>query len=208
MKGYESRKEQIRKPKRTVIIVCEGKKTEVIYFNGFKMRNSGVHIDAIHGKCTDPKNMVDFAEQRMNDKWSIDFEEGDGVWCVFDVDENTNHALRNTFEHAKTKNIQIALSNPCFELWFLLHYKLILSQILRYEALVELKKYIKDYKKNMDVYPILKDKQTDAILNARKLNKIHEKQNIDLFIRESNPSTQVFELVEFIQQLIENNKKS
>ncbi|MCK5334134.1 MAG: RloB domain-containing protein, partial [Candidatus Aenigmarchaeota archaeon] len=101
-----------------------------------------------------------------------------------------------------------ALSNPCFELWFLLHYKLILSQISRDEALIELKKYIKNYKKNMDVYPILKDKQGDAIQNAKKLNKKHKDQNIDLFNRRSNPATQVFELIEFIQKLIENNKRS
>ena len=208
MKGYYSRKERIRKPKRTVLIVCEGEKTEITYFNKFKIRNSGVHIDAVHGKCTDPKNIVDFAEERMNNKWSIDFDEGDGVWCVFDVDDNTDHVLKNTFEHAKTKNIQIALSNPCFELWFLLHYKLILSQISRDEALIELKKYIKNYKKNMDVYPILKDKQGDAIQNAKKLNKKHKDQNIDLFNRRSNPATQVFELIEFIQKLIENNKRS
>lgn len=77
MKGYHSRKERIRKPKRIVIIVCEGKKTEITYFNRFKTRNSGVHIDTVHGKCTDPKNIVDFAEERMTNKWSIDFDEGD-----------------------------------------------------------------------------------------------------------------------------------
>lgn len=57
----------------------------------------------------------------------------------------------------------------------------------------------------MDVYPILKAKQVDAIQNAKKLNKKHKKLNSDLFSRESNPSTQVFKLVEFIQQLIKNN---
>ncbi|MCK5040236.1 MAG: RloB domain-containing protein [Candidatus Aenigmarchaeota archaeon] len=204
-KGYRSRKEEIRKPKRKVIIVCEGKKTEIIYFNGFKTRWSGVEIIPLHGKCTDPKNIVDFAKEEMHN-WSIDLDEGDGVWCAFDVDENKNNVLKDEYEHAKTKNIQIALSNPCFELWFLLHYKQILSPISRKDTMVELKKFIKDYEKNKNINPLLEKKLSTAIKNARKLNEKHEKEKTPLIGRESNPSTQVFKLVEFIQQLIEKNK--
>ena len=204
-KGYHSRREGIRKPQRTIIIVCEGKETEIIYFNGFKMRNSGVDIVPMHGKCTDPKSIVAFAEERMS-KWSLDFDEGDGLWCVFDVDENTNSILKDTFEHAKTKNIQIALSNPCFELWFLLHYKQITSSITRQEAKSELKEFIRDYEKNKNINHLLKDKLSTAIDNAKKLSKVHEKDSTSLISRESNPSTQVFKLIEFIHELVEENK--
>ena len=86
--GYKSRKKGNRKPLRKVIIVCEGKKTEVNYLNGFKTRGSGVDIIPIYGKCTDPKSIVTYAEERMC-KWDVDLSEGDGVWCAFDVDENT-----------------------------------------------------------------------------------------------------------------------
>jgi len=146
-KGYRRRKRNTRKPERKVIIVCEGAKTEKNYFNGLKTRNSGVEIVPVSSKYTDPKNIVRFAEERIR-KWGIDFDEGDGVWCVFDVDENTDQILKDTHEHAETKNIKIALSNPCFELWFLLHYKRVLSQISREDASTELKTFIKDYQKN------------------------------------------------------------
>ncbi len=205
-KGYRSRKRGHRKPRRKVIIVCEGKKTEINYFNGLKTRNSGVEIIATYGKCTDPKSIIKYAEERMKSKWSIDFDEGDGVWCAFDVDQNDDSTLKDTYEHAKTKNIQIALSNPCFEIWFLLHYKQIFSQITRQDTEKELKTFIKNYEKNQKINDILKEKLSHAINNAKKLNIIHETNSIPLFTRESNPSTQVFKLIEFIQQLIKKNK--
>jgi len=205
-KGYRSRREKFRKPRRKVIIVCEGEKTEINYFNGLRTRNSGVEIISVHGG-THPKHIVKYAEERMGMKWSIDFDEGDGVWCAFDVDENTNSDIKDTYEHAKTKNIQIALSNPCFELWFLLHYKQIFSQISRQDTVKELKTFIKDYEKNEKINHLLKDKLFTAISSAEKLNEIHQKKGVELISRDSNPSTQVFKLVKFIQQLVEKNKK-
>jgi len=207
-KGYNSRKEGIRKPTRKVVIVCEGSKTEINYFNGFKVRGSNVDIIPLYGKCTDPKSIVTFAEERMNCKWSIDLDEGDGIWCAFDVDQNTKQIIKDTCDHAKAKKIKIALSNPSFELWFLLHYKDILAPITRQDAIIELKKYITDYDKNKKINDILLDKLSDAIKRAKLLNKKHQKDNVELCTVESNPSTQVFELIEFIQKLIgENTKK-
>ncbi len=205
-KGYRRRRKNTRKPERKVIIVCEGAKTEKKYFNGLKTWNSGVDIVPVHGKCTDPKSIVKFAEDRMKRKWSFDLKEGDGVWCVFDVDENTDQILKDTHERAKTKKIEIALSNPCFELWFLLHYKRVLSQISREDASTELKTFIEGYEKNKSINHLLKGNLSTAIDNARGLNRKHEGDNISLICRESNPSTQVFKLVEFIQQLIEKNR--
>ena len=205
-KGYQSRRERFRKPRKKVVIVCEGEKTEINYFNGLKTRDSGVDIIPVPGG-THPKHIVKYAEERMNSKWSIDFEEGDCIWCAFDVDENTNQDIKDAHEHAKTKNIQIALSNPCFEIWFLLHYKQIFSQISRQDVVKELKKFISDYIKNQPINHLLKGKQDTAIAHAKKLNQIHQNKKTELISRESNPSTQVFDLIEFIQKITEMNKK-
>ena len=134
MKPYKSRRVGTRRAKNNIVIVCEGEKTEVQYFEGFRKRNSGVNIRAVHGKCTDPKSIVDFAKDCV-EKWDVDFDIGDGLWCVFDVDENAD----------------------------------------------------------------------EAIENAKKLNIMHESNGIDLFIRESNPSSQVFKLIDFIYELYEKN---
>ncbi|GCC11523.1 hypothetical protein IPdc08_01578 [archaeon] len=138
------------------------------YFNGFKERNSGVEIIPVHGKCTDPLNIVKFAEERMYYRWSIDFDEGDGVWCVFDVDENPSSVIKDTSEHASTKKINIALSNPSFEIWYLLHFKDVFSQITRQEVISDLKDCIKGYKKNKYVNHIVFPLTSKAIPRAEK----------------------------------------
>lgn len=204
-KGYHPRKERTRKPKRRVYIVCEGEKTELKYFNGFKERNSGVEIIPVHSKYTDPISIVNFAEERI-DKWDIDFDEGDGVWCVFDVDENSSSDIKKASDLASAKKIKIALSNPSFEIWFLLHFKDVFSHISRQDVILDLKDYIKGYKKNKDVNPIVFPLTHKAIPRAEKLNQTHKNNNIPIFSAESNPSTQVFELVKFINGLIKENK--
>lgn len=55
-----------------------------------------------------------------------DFGEGDQFWFVADTDHwiESNH-IQNLVEVARLcrqKGIQVALSNPCFELWLLLHF--------------------------------------------------------------------------------------
>ncbi|MCK4614285.1 MAG: RloB domain-containing protein [Thermoplasmata archaeon] len=206
-RGYSRRKERNRRPRNRLIIVCEGQKTEVNYFKGFRTRYSNVEIIPMHGRCTDPKSIVKFAKEQI-EKYDIDFKEGDGVWCAFDVDENSNDALKSAVELAeKTRKgkIRIALSNPSFEIWFLLHYRFNTSSRTRREALDEVKKFIPDYAKNKEVYSIVEDKLETAISNAKKLNVMHDKNNVDYYSRESNPSSQVFQLIEFIRELTEKN---
>jgi hypothetical protein len=209
-RGYHSRKKGARKPLKHIVIVCEGKKTETQYFNGFRERNSGVEIEPIYGECTDPKNIVEFAKKQI-DKFDLNFEEGDGLWCAFDVDhidKNKIEMIKYAVKFADKNNIQIALSNPCIEFWFLLHYEWIYNPALtRDEAFDKLKEHIEDYDKNYpSIYSVLKDKLPTAIENAKKLNKIHEKNYIELISVDSNPSSQVFKLIEFINKTIQENK--
>jgi hypothetical protein len=53
-------------------------------------------------------------------------EEGeiDEFWCVFDVEWPTNHPdLKDAVERARQGGIELAISNPCFELWLILHFQ-------------------------------------------------------------------------------------
>jgi RloB-like protein len=48
----------------------------------------------------------------------------DEFWCVFDVEWPRNHpGLREAVRQARAKGIQLAISNPCFELWLILHFQ-------------------------------------------------------------------------------------
>jgi hypothetical protein len=56
---------------------------------------------------------------------AIDEEaEIDEFWCVFDVEWPRNHpGLKDTVEQARANDIKLAVSNPCFELWLILHFQ-------------------------------------------------------------------------------------
>jgi hypothetical protein len=45
----------------------------------------------------------------------------DQVWCVFDRDEHPNFA--KAIDLADRHGINLAISNPCLELWVILHFE-------------------------------------------------------------------------------------
>lgn len=56
----------------------------------------------------------------------------DEYWCVFDVD--VHPYLNEAIAHAEANSVQVAISNPCIELWFLLHFQDQTAYIERREA--------------------------------------------------------------------------
>jgi hypothetical protein len=44
------------------------------------------------------------------------------IWILVDRDDNTPEELRKVREEAESQGIKFALSDPCFELWLLLHF--------------------------------------------------------------------------------------
>ena len=49
------------------------------------------------------------------------FEENDEVWAVFDRDEHPN--FDQAIDRCRRAGVRVARSNPCFELWLILHEK-------------------------------------------------------------------------------------
>ena len=202
MSGHKRRKQRTREPRKVYVIVCEGKETERIYFKRYRTRYSNLKIEPLNSKFTDPINLARFAKERIN-KEGLDLRNGDIIWCVFDCDENTNDAISQACKIAG-KDVKICLSNPNFELWFLLHFSPIASKLDRFEVVNKLKEYIPKYDKTLDVYDLLLNNRSIAIDNAKKLNKLHEKDEIKLISVESNPSTQVYRVVEEILKITDS----
>ena len=196
MSGHKRRKQRTREPRKVYVIVCEGEKTEPIYFKRYRTRYSNLKIETPNSKFTDPINLATFAKEQIK-KEDLDLRNGDVIWCVFDCDENTSDAITRACKIAG-KDVKICLSNPNFELWFLLHFSLIVSKLERSEVIDKLKEYIPKYEKNFDVYDLLLNNRSIAIDNAKKLNILHEKDGIKLISVESNPSTQVYSIAEEI----------
>ena len=141
-----------------MIIVCEGEKIEPIYFKHFKSRNKLISIKIV--KSAAGKDYDALIRKAVEEKANI--ESSCTVWCVsdVDVDHNTpdNQFVRNTqlkkyYEDAKRNGFEIALSNPCFEVWFLLHFICSTGQMKNYyEVRKKLVEYLLDYHKNSNVY--------------------------------------------------------
>jgi hypothetical protein len=125
----ESRGRQQRKPtsaakRRQILVFTEGLKTEPIYLTDWYRRHRErvlVKIDPFHGARL---QLVEAASrQRAYDVREAKRRRGDPYdeyWCVFDVDQHPR--LREAIEMAAASGISVALSNPCVELWFLLHF--------------------------------------------------------------------------------------
>ncbi|WP_017293632.1 RloB family protein [Geminocystis herdmanii] len=205
-----------RKPNKTFLIICEGE-TEKKYFDIFKTfasdKNILIEVKLGNKKSgavgiTVVKTAIDLKDEYYND---------DEVWCVFDRDakkENNNQQNFNqAIEFAYNNQINLAISNDAFELWFLLHYEYYCSETHR----SNLNKLLTDrlgkkYEKNDDIYNQLEDKQENAIKNAKKLwfshckEKEYDSDNLSVYeqnkIHNMNPSTTVYQLVEKLREVI------
>jgi hypothetical protein len=70
-----------------------------------------------------PRTLVDMAVEARG-RANKEEAEIDEFWCVFDVEWPTNHPdLKEAVERAQANGIKLAVSNPCFELWLILHFR-------------------------------------------------------------------------------------
>ncbi|UCH94415.1 MAG: RloB domain-containing protein [Candidatus Aminicenantes bacterium] len=190
----KQRREHIRKERKIFLIICEGRKTERFYFKEFRTRNNNIRIEVPNCSYTDPLNLAQFAI-KMKSTYDIDLKRGDRIWCVFDVNCNKDEMIKNAKKEADKNKIEVILSNPCFELWYLLHFEFSTAYISTEQAVKKLEeKYIPNYQKNQFYFDQLKPHLSKAVENAQRLNRFHEGNQTPLFSTESNPSTQVFRL--------------
>lgn len=94
--------------------------TEPEYLRAFKRlpavrRQTTVRIE-IAPDAAVPYPLVEAAAARAQDP------ELDEVWCFIDVEAPTPHPrLAEAVELARQAGVRLAISNPCFELWLVLH---------------------------------------------------------------------------------------
>lgn len=122
------RRRHRREPKRRFIIYCEGKNTEPAYFAALRRTctNALIEVETI-GVGGVPLTLAELAVERSRSlglsrrsrKALSFFEEGDQVWAVFDRDTHPNYNEAVTF--CVQAGVGVARSNPCFELWLILH---------------------------------------------------------------------------------------
>ena len=194
--SLRSRKEGIRKTLSTLYIVCEGEKTERLYFDNYKT-SINVKVRPIKCSNTDAIGIVKFAINIIK-RGHYSIKDNDKIICVFDRDANDEVDLAKAFKSARENKIKMCLSNPFFELWFLLHHEYDDQPFTKEKLESRLEKYIPNYKKNQNYYEELLSKMDYAIKNADKLNGYHSSNDVSLESVKSNPSTQVHEVIALI----------
>lgn len=204
-KGRPGRRVEFKELKPVVLIVCEGRETEPNYFNNLKRVLNLTAVDVLvvgSGECgTAPKSIVDYAKCRMQELRGEGREaKKENVWCVFDRDEHPS--FDNAVKMAKDNGFGVAFSNPCFELWYLLHFQDQAKHIERDDVTRLLKddKNFPKYNKSMkELFRILLQRLPNAEARAQSLRTKHEGDDNP---ETHNPSTGVDRLVARLQQII------
>jgi RloB-like protein len=182
---------------KTFLIVVEGKETERLYFDGLRKRLGLKATDVVveHAGATDPGNMVMSAaatrDRRAEEaKRSVLLTPYDEVWIVFDR-EAQHHPrgkqISAALAKAAIRAVLVAVSNPAFEFWLLLHFGFTTKSFEDAKAVSrELRKHLPKYKKNDFPAEILFPLLAQAVTNAAACLSHHKTSAGD-----GNPSTQV-----------------
>ena len=127
MPSKYQRKSQTRTPFKKIVIAMEGVKTEPAYFFAVKekYKSSSLQIIPLDRETTDgrsaPKHVIDHLDSYVANNSLL---KSDECWIVIDKDRSPVLQIKLVAAHCSThKNYHLALSNPCFEIWLVLHYK-------------------------------------------------------------------------------------
>lgn len=189
-----------RKTKKIILIGAEGKnQTERKYFKAFNQVQSEYKIMAGKGNNTDPVGVVEDLLKSAKQE-ELDLKDGDMLACFIDVDfkNGRDQELRAAMKLARQNNISVFLSNPCFEIWYLLHFRYSTKLYGSNEEVIkELGCYISDYSKSKDVYNLIENKIDQALLNTKRLESYHLENGTNDRLKKL-PSTEAYKLIEMI----------
>ena len=184
-----------------IYIYTEGKLTEPEYINKFYLelcKKKRVILAPIVRAAGVPLTMVTACVEKLGELRRASrkdpFEKKSVVWAVFDVDEHPN--LKEAIELANKNGVRFAISNPCIEVWGLLHLSLFEKPSNRFQAQSELARVMPGY--HHDDSPVFpwdkcKDFVNVAIENSEKAIKRREAEGAKFPM--CNPTTNFHELL-------------
>ncbi|WP_292044732.1 MULTISPECIES: RloB family protein [unclassified Brevundimonas] len=101
-----------------IVIATEGAKTEVGYFSRFGGSRLKVRVIPAVDNRSSPKDIL---QNILNFQTEYDLDQDDQLWVVIDRDRWKLDQLKHVARECHAKSIDLAVSNPCFELWLALH---------------------------------------------------------------------------------------
>lgn len=109
-----------------IVIATEGELTEPIYFEDLALderyRHPRVTIKVLHtiDGCSAPSHVIKRLDKIRREQ---KLYEGDELWLVLDKDRWNETQLSEVAQLANQKGYKLAESNPCFEIWLLVHHR-------------------------------------------------------------------------------------
>jgi len=185
-----------------MLIAAEGKnKTEKQYFNSFQDQHSKYSIRFAAGLETDPVGMLKAMEKAWK-KNELSEKNGDLAFIVSDIDCKPEKIQLVKTLQKKSKNIRFIVSNPCIEVWFILHFVYTTHQFKdSKEPKKELAKYIPGYEESMDISNILRPMICKAKKHTEQLREYYKSIGIEWNSVECNPMTDVLEVLGKLEAL-------
>jgi hypothetical protein len=187
---------------KRLYILCEGAKdkSEYSYLNSFlktcTFSGEKVEIKLVDTKKNTGRELV--KEAKKCKTISVDM-----AWIVYDKDGYTLHS--ETFDMAKSNNINIAFSSICFEYWILLHFEYTTKPFEKCDDVVKYliqRKYLNYSKSSLTTFDEVKQNLDNAIKNAKQIREHQIAGNPPRTpIYEFNPYTNMDELLEEILKL-------
>lgn len=195
-----SRKYQVS-DSRVIIIASEGSNTERMYFGYLRkhLRESRIIIIPSKGGKTSPKSILENMNRYVKEN---QIQDDDLCYLVVDRDNWPSEAMEDITGECQKKGYHLIVSNPCFELWLMLHFIsmrkfLSLKKINEFstkkcqEFLIKTKVYKKKGKKIKNPEKYI-DNLNTANKNARKIEI-----NPNIIIPQ-NVATRVYLIIEKI----------
>ena len=201
-------------------IYCEGE-TEEYYLEGYinKFYSGNRRLKVIKIEKTDKNTAKELVTEAIEcqDKCP----KGDLFWVVYDRESEQKYSdelHKIAYDRAEPKNISIAISNVCFEVWLLLHFQEVVKPYNNYKDLRDhsqlreecKKRGLLDYDKtNKQLFEIFKQTELTQARNRAERMNTSTKNSADRSWTKPyqwNPYTNVHELLDEIDKFARESK--
>ncbi|MDN5334686.1 RloB domain-containing protein [Sphaerochaeta halotolerans] len=184
-----------------VLVATEGEKTEELYFSFPFVSHRRVKVLPIPSKdgCSAPAYVLENLKATAK---KLDLGKHDKLWLAIDKDRWKDQQIREVMgQKIRKMPIQVAVSNPCFELWLFLHFAPLPSSPINCSKAMgkELRKVKRTYRKNS-----LKPEEYES--GFPHAMKEAGKTKVDKEGVPTNPGTHVYLIMEEIQKLKTNER--
>jgi len=111
-----------RRYKKMYVIASEGTQTEPIYFGMFNNNENTIHVKSLKGKHKSaPKHVLSRMKNYIRNEG---LKKTDEAWLIVDSDQWPDPDLKILYDWSCSQgHYGLAVSNPKFEYWLLLHFE-------------------------------------------------------------------------------------